>query len=75
MLQVNFIRQNKEEVIDRLRVKNFDAAEIVESLLQQCDPALLLVDTIGRADAVAQNQDDLSSGRRGRGDEYQEHDH
>ena len=37
MLQVNFIRNNKEEVIERLLVKNFEAAEIVGSLLQLDD--------------------------------------
>ncbi len=37
MLQVNFIRHNTEEVIARLRVKNFDAGELVASLLQLDD--------------------------------------
>jgi hypothetical protein len=42
--------------------------QVVESLLQQCDPALLLVDTIGRTDAVAQDQDCLPGETRGRDD-------
>src|SRR5437762_1700733 len=33
MLQLNFIRENKEEVIARLAVKNFDAKEVVEKIL------------------------------------------
>jgi len=33
MLQVNDIRKNKQEVIERLAVKNFNAREIVESVL------------------------------------------
>ena len=33
MLQLNFIRDNKEEVIERLSVKNFDANESVEKIL------------------------------------------
>ena len=34
MLQVNYIRQNKEEVIRKLRIKNFEATDIIESVLQ-----------------------------------------
>ena len=34
MLQVNYIRENKQEVIEKLSVKNFDAAEIVEQVLE-----------------------------------------
>ncbi|NCU32416.1 MAG: serine--tRNA ligase, partial [Candidatus Moranbacteria bacterium] len=33
MLQINYIRQNKETVISRFRIKNFDATEIVENIL------------------------------------------
>ena len=33
MLQVAYIRENKEEVIERLAVKNFDAKEIIEELI------------------------------------------
>ncbi|HEY4799937.1 MAG TPA: serine--tRNA ligase [Bacteroidia bacterium] len=33
MLQLNYIRENKEEVITRLGVKNFDAKELVEKIL------------------------------------------
>ncbi|MBK9479047.1 MAG: serine--tRNA ligase [Bacteroidetes bacterium] len=34
MLQLNYIRENKEEVINRLSVKNFDAKESIEKVLE-----------------------------------------
>lgn len=34
MLQINFIRENKEEVITRLAVKNFDAKKIIEQVIE-----------------------------------------
>lgn len=33
MLQVNYIRENKQEVIDRLAVKNFSAAGLIDKIL------------------------------------------
>ncbi len=33
MLQVNYIRENKEEVIKRLAIKNFNAEEIIDEIL------------------------------------------
>lgn len=33
MLQVNYIRKNKEEVIEKLAVKNFNAAAIIEEII------------------------------------------
>jgi len=33
MLQIKYIRENKQEVIDRLKIKNFDAAQLIEDLL------------------------------------------
>ena len=33
MLQINTIRENPQEVIDRLLIKNFDAKEIVEKVI------------------------------------------
>ena len=33
MLTINLIRDNKDFVIERLRIKNFDAAEAVEKIL------------------------------------------
>ena len=37
MLQINFIKENKEEVIRLLSVKNFKAAELVEEVIQLDD--------------------------------------
>jgi seryl-tRNA synthetase len=34
MLQVNFIRENKQEVIDRLAIKNFDASAIIDHIMK-----------------------------------------
>ena len=33
MLQVNFIRENIQDVIEKLSVKNFEAKEIIEAVL------------------------------------------
>src|SRR5437660_663752 len=33
MLQLNYIRENKEEAVARLAVKNFDAKEAVEKII------------------------------------------
>ncbi len=33
MLQLNYIRENKEEVITRLAIKNFDAKEVVAKII------------------------------------------
>ncbi|MCB0806634.1 MAG: serine--tRNA ligase [Bacteroidales bacterium] len=33
MLQVNFIRENRDEVVKRLKVKNFDAAIIIDAVI------------------------------------------
>jgi len=33
MLQLKYIRDNKEEVIERLKIKNFDATKIIDELL------------------------------------------
>lgn len=33
MLQVNFIRENKQEVIDKLAIKYFDASEIIDQVI------------------------------------------
>ncbi|NLK55337.1 MAG: serine--tRNA ligase, partial [Bacteroidales bacterium] len=34
MLTINLIRENKDFVIERLRVKNFDATETVDKILE-----------------------------------------
>ena len=33
MLQINFIRENPEEVINRLKTKNFDASTLVGQII------------------------------------------
>lgn len=37
MLQINFIRENQTEVIDRLKIKNFNATNLVEEIIQLDD--------------------------------------
>ncbi len=37
MLQVNFIRENTQEVIEKLLIKNFDAKEVIEQVLELDD--------------------------------------
>ena len=34
MLTIKILREQKEEVIKRLKIKNFDAKELVEKILQ-----------------------------------------
>jgi hypothetical protein len=34
MLQLNFIRENADLVIDSLKIKNFDASKLVEEILE-----------------------------------------
>lgn len=33
MLQIKYIRDNKQKVVDRLKIKNFDAAQLIDDLL------------------------------------------
>ena len=33
MLQINFLRDNKQEVIERLKVKNFDSSSIIDEVI------------------------------------------
>ena len=33
MLQLNYIRENKEDVVTRLAIKNFEAKELVEKII------------------------------------------
>ncbi|HET8828699.1 MAG TPA: serine--tRNA ligase, partial [Pelobium sp.] len=37
MLQVSYIRENKEEVLERLAVKNFNQTELVDQIIQLDD--------------------------------------
>jgi len=55
MLQLKYIRDNKQEVINRLKIKNFDASIIVEELLK--------VD-IERRDAQKQLDDTLAISKK-----------
>jgi len=58
MLQVTYIRENKEEVVKRLAIKNFDAAKIIERVLESdeerkktqndLDNALAQINTISK---------------------------
>ena len=34
MLELNFIHDNKAEIIDRLAIKNFDASNIIEEIIE-----------------------------------------
>ena len=33
MLQINFLRDNKQEVIEKLKVKHFDASSIIDEVI------------------------------------------
>ena len=33
MLQINFLRDNKEQIIESLKVKNFDASTIIDEVI------------------------------------------
>ncbi|OFX79026.1 MAG: serine--tRNA ligase [Bacteroidetes bacterium GWE2_29_8] len=35
MLQIAYIRQNKDKAIERLKIKNFNASELIESIIQK----------------------------------------
>ena len=58
MLQVSYIRENKEEVVKRLAIKNFDAANIIDRVLESdekrkktqndLDNALAQINTISK---------------------------
>ena len=37
MLQINFLRNNKEDLIERLKVKNFDASNIIDEVIDLDD--------------------------------------
>jgi seryl-tRNA synthetase len=57
MLQIHLIRNNAEEVIEKLQVKNFDAREIVEKLLdvdvKRRSTQKQLDDTLAESNAIA----------------------
>ena len=57
MLELQRIRENKEEVIERLAVKNFDATDLVEEIIhldqQRRTNQKTLDDTLARAKQLA----------------------
>jgi seryl-tRNA synthetase len=63
MLQLNHIRENKQEVIDRLAVKNMDAAPAIDKILQKDEERRKtqneLDQTLSEANALARDIGDL----------------
>jgi seryl-tRNA synthetase len=63
MLQINFIRQNPEEIIARLKIKNFDATSMVSDILQfdekRRNLQAKLDDTLAEANKLAKNIGEL----------------
>ena len=57
MLQINFIREHKEEVLERLSVKNFDGKEIVGKIIEldikRRDTQKLLDDSLAEANKIS----------------------
>lgn len=57
MLQLNYIRNNKEEVVSRLAIKNFDASTIVETIIEldekRRDTQKQLDDTLAESNKLA----------------------
>ena len=62
MLQINFLRENKQEVIERLKVKNFNASLIIDEVItlddnrkftqQQSDELLSRANSIAKEIAI-----------------------
>ena len=52
MLQANYIRENKEDVVKKLAIKNMDASNIIDSILmldderKKCQKELLNISII-----------------------------
>lgn len=63
MLQIQFIRQNPEEIITRLKIKNFDAASLVADILQYDEKRrnlqTQLDETLAEANKLAKNIGEL----------------
>ena len=66
MLQLNYIRENKEEVITRLAIKNFNAKESVEKIISIDSDRRKIqteLDTLNsEANAIAKQVGDLFKG-------------
>lgn len=74
MLQIHLIRNNTEEVIEKLQVKNFDAREIVEKLLEvdvkRRSMQKQLDDTLAESNAIAKEIGNLfKSGKQAEANE------
>lgn len=77
MLQINFIRQNKEEVISRLKIKHFDAAHLVEMIIrldeQRRELQTKTDETLAEANQIAKSIGQLyKSGRQQEAGEMKE---
>lgn len=63
MLQINVIRQNKEEVINRLKVKNFDATSLIETILsldeKRRETQTKMDETLAEANRIAKSIGEL----------------
>ncbi len=57
MLQINYIRENKDKVIERLKIKNFDGAEIINKIIELDDKRKktqkVLDDNLSKANTLA----------------------
>lgn len=77
MLQINVIRQNKEEVINRLKVKNFDATTLIETILaldeKRRETQTKMDETLAEANRIAKSIGELfKSGRQHEADQLKE---
>lgn len=74
MLQLNYIRENKDEIVKRLAVKNFDAAVIVNEVIELDDlrkkTQKELDDTLAESNKLAKEIGNLySTGQRDKAEE------
>lgn len=77
MLQINLIRTQTQEVIERLKIKNFDATEITQRLTivdnQRRATQKKLDDTLAESNAIARQIGDLfKSGKQAEANELRE---
>jgi seryl-tRNA synthetase len=77
MLQINFIRQHPEEVINRLKIKNFDAEVVVKQIVEldekRRELQAQLDETLAEANKLAKNIGELyKSGRAAEANQIKE---
>jgi seryl-tRNA synthetase len=77
MLQINFIRQHPEEVINRLKIKNFDAEVVVKQIVELDEKRrefqAQLDETLAEANKLAKNIGELyKSGRAAEANQIKE---